>query len=773
MITGMDGVAGRAERMLAASRDAVVLVDRDGTILEVGPSAERVVGFSADRLIGRNGLTLLHPDDLLIVIQALTDAVERSGPGFEHLRFRVADAAGRWRLMEAVLENRLDDPELRGLVVTLRDRSDDEEVSRRVHEREDRYRQIAELALEGVWCIDPGARTTFVTQRMAAMLGLQVAEMTGRSMFEFMDPADRAAAEGLLARRRRGVTEEYAFRFRHRSGRELWTRMSTTAIQGRAGEFLGAIALVSDVTEQHLATRRLAVSEARRQAVLDALPDVLFRVSADHVVLDRHAGSDQTPMLAPELYLGRTIREVIPDAADRAEAAVDRALATGEVAGFEFSYDVGQGDGDRFYDARVSRVGEGEAVVLVRDVTDVRAAARTAQDMVVEVQRRRAAEERAEFERRMARAARLEALGRLAGGLAHDMNNLLGVVGNYAAAIRGSTTDVRTAEDAVEIERAVRRGTQLTRRLLMFGRRDASAAEVQDLRKVTAGVCSMLGRTLGPLHRLDARLGDQELWAAVDRWQFEQAVINLVINAQDASEPGTEIEVTLAAVGPAEAADAGLAGRRWLRLSVADHGPGMPPEVQERAFEPFFTTKGPGNGSGLGLAVVHGVATEAGGTVTIATPPSGGTVMSMWLPLVDAPGVPEGGPEVDGGRQARPSARRLLVVDDEEPARRSMSRLLEARGFEVAEAGSGAQALAVLADVADIDAVVTDVVMPGVSGPALADRIRDRFPDLPVVLITGYGAHLVDGVPDDVPLLPKPLVIDDLVATLAELLAPV
>lgn len=761
----MDGAADLTRRMLAVSRDVVVLVRPDGGIMAVGPSAEAVTGFSEEELIGRNGLELVHPEDRSIAIDALDSAVRQPGPGFEHLHVRLLLADGTWRVVEGVLDNRIDDPAIGGLVVTLRDRHDDPEIERRVGEREDRYRQIAELSLDGVWCIDDQWVTTFVTKRMAAMLGHEVEDMLGRPVFDFAFPEDRQLAVGLLERKRQGITDEHRSRFRHRDGHEVWVLMSTSPTHDEHGRVNGAIALVSDLTEQIVAGQLLAESEAARHAVIDALPDVLFLVSDDHVVLDRHAGADHPPLLQADLYLGHSVRALIPDHADEAEAAIDEALRTGSVTSFEFTFRV---DGEVMaYEARASRIAEDRALILVRDVTEVRAAERAAEEVALEVRRREAAEERADLERQLGRAARLEALGRLAGGVAHDMNNLLGVVGNYAAAIRGSSGDERTALDALEIERAVRRGTELTRRLLQFGRREGASVRVHDIRAVIGGVCSMLTRTLGPNHPLQVRYEVGPTWAAVDRWQLEQAVINLVINAQDASAPGDPIVVALSA-DPGPSGGAGP----WLRLSVTDRGPGMPSAVRERAFEPFFTTKGPDRGSGLGLAVVQGMAQESGGRVEIVCPDGGGTTVSILLPLAaSAPAVPEREPAAPAAPESSRPAARLLVVDDEEDARRSISRLLVARGFEVAEADSGDRALEVLSAVADIDAVVTDVAMLGVSGPVLADRIRTDFPDLPVVMVTGYGADLLDDVPPDVQVLPKPLQVEQLVSTLSRLLA--
>ena len=737
-----------------------MVVDALGTFLEVGPSATNVFGHPPEELHGRSCFEFVHPDDVLLAVDGLTNSLASSGRPTEHLRIRVAGADGSWHPVDALVNNLLADPEVAGIVLTVRDRAGDEELERSLREREDRYRQVAELALEGVWYLDQGNRTTFVTQRLATMLGVSVGDMVGRPVLDFVHQGDRFQAEEFLTRRHRGVHDEQTLRLCHRAGRSVWVRMSATPVHSPAGLYAGAIALVSDVTEQRVAEQRLAATEAREQAILHALPDVLFRISPDGTVVEHRSGRDDSLSALASRLTGRHLREVVPpEVADQALEAVRRAVASGQVVSFTYELEF---DGAlRNYEARMSSVAGGEVVALVRDVTEIHQAERSRQEYLLEVQRREAAEELAEMERGMARAARLEALGRLAGGVAHDMNNLLGVIANYSAAIRRSTAEVDTAQDVVEIERVVRRGTQLTKRLLLFGRQDSTTVEVQDLVRIVTGVGAMLDRTIGPLHQLRTEVGDDPVWVSADRWQLEQAIINLVLNARDASPPGTRIVVSV------------VDGEDNAVLSVSDEGSGMSAEVQERAFEPFFTTKEPGSGTGLGLAVVHGVAVEAGGSVQIDSDVGTGTTVTLTVPRHADP------PDQHEPTRAEPVAvvpmvaGTLLVVDDHEDTRRSMTRLLEGEGYEVHVASSGEQALTLLAGTQRVDAVVSDVAMPNMTGPALVRRLRLERPGLPVVLLTGYGSDLVGDVPDDVPVLGKPLILDDLVRVLSGLLSPV
>ena len=274
------------------------------------------------------------------------------------------------------------------------------------------------------------------------------------------------------------------------------------------------------------------------------------------------------------------------------------------------------------FESRVSPMPNRQVIVLVRDVTEHRVAEAARRDLVAEVEQRRAHDQ---IRKGLERQTRLEAFGRLAGGVAHDINNLLGVIGNYAAVVERSVTDPATVQDVREIDAAVRRGSALTRRLLMFGQRDQAVSEVHDLVEIVEELAGMLRRAFEPDHRLVVTLPDGPCPVRVDRDQVGQALINLIVNAADASPVGSDVHV---GVGPpADDPDGD-----WVELTVTDHGFGMTAEVRDRAFEPFFTTKDQRVGTGLGLSIVHGVAVDSGGAVEIGSPVEGGTVVRMRLP---------------------------------------------------------------------------------------------------------------------------------------------
>ena len=262
-----------ADRLLAAltcAVDTVAVIDVDGTLIAVSPSFEPMLGYPPGAVVGRNGLDLIHPDDAVLARDTLVAHVAAGGRT-EPVDLRVRHAAGGWLAVRVIGVNRLADPQVRGIVLTIRDKTGMAEYETALAERDDRYRQIVELAAEGVWITDDDLRTSFVTGRMAAMLGYRQDEMIGRTATEFMDDAGRAEAARLLERRRSGISEQIMFRFVHRDGHPIHTSVATTPIMGPHGDFEGAIGMLTDVTDLLAERTRLAAEEARHRALLDAL----------------------------------------------------------------------------------------------------------------------------------------------------------------------------------------------------------------------------------------------------------------------------------------------------------------------------------------------------------------------------------------------------------------------------------------------------------------------------------------------------------------------
>jgi PAS domain S-box-containing protein len=394
-----------------------------------------------------------------------------------------------------------------------------------------------------------------------------------------------------------------------------------------------------------------------------------------------------------------------------------------------------------------------------------------------------AEQERRRLEAQVRRTERLESLGQLAGGLAHDFNNLLVVIGNYAqfvdAAVRreadrDAPLDPAAAEgildDLRQIGRATETAAELTRQLLVFGRREPMSHSTFDLGDVVREMQDMLARTLGDAIVPTFRLGDESLPVRADAGQIQQVVLNLVVNARHAMPVGGALEVTtrLVSLEAGRGADSILPPGACAELTVSDTGQGMGDEVRERAFEPFFTTKAPGEGTGLGLSTVYAVVTECGGDVELVSAPGVGTTVRIRLPLVRAE------PEVPVVHHDPVDARageRVLVVEDQDAVLELTRRVLVTHGYEVHTAPSGDAAVTLLDDDAFVvDLVLTDVMMPGMLGNELAQHVRDRRPGTKVLYMSGYADASVTDDPESGGVVTKPFTPGQLLARVRDIL---
>ena len=377
--------------------------------------------------------------------------------------------------------------------------------------------------------------------------------------------------------------------------------------------------------------------------------------------------------------------------------------------------------------------------------------------------------ERRRLEAELRQSQKMEAIGRLAGGVAHDFNNLLTSIRGYASLMRDRVThDPTLLDDISEIERAVELATSVTRQLLAFSRKQDYVPRAMSLNDPLDRIQTLLRRLLDERIELvverDPKLGRTLL----DEGQFEQIVMNLVVNARDALA-GSRGRIELRTF------DTERDGVPHVALSVSDNGVGMSEDLRGRIFEPFFTTKEAGHGTGLGLSTVYGIVQQAGGAVEVDSAPGRGSRFTVLFPRVSATPLPSESP---AGVPAPPAAgdlRTILLAEDEPPVRRLVQRVLTRRGYHVIEAANGREALDVArAHSGRIDALVTDVVMPEMTGPELAEALRTDHPGLPVLFTSGYnedgmeGTGVVSGL--GIAFLQKPFVPDDLVRILAELL---
>ena len=443
----------------------------------------------------------------------------------------------------------------------------------------------------------------------------------------------------------------------------------------------------------------------------------------------------------------------------------------------------GAGGGTQVYQFRLAeqRAADGgvESVMAVgRDITALRASEQALREREMQLQH----------------AQKMEAVGRLAGGVAHEFNNILtAVTANIELALLDLGEESETHRELLDALAAARRAGGLTRQLLVFGRRDAVETRRVDLGRLVAELEPMLQRLAGGAIPLITAQRTEHAFIMGNAGQLQQILFNLVSNARDAMPEGGTMQIEVGAAQGAELrrnkaivsgdvrALASAADSPWVTLTVRDTGIGMPPTTVERLFEPFFTTKGPGAGSGLGLPVVNGIMVQLGGCIVVETEPGTGTAVTVAFPAVAPEAEPDDCPDAlataalfGSARASEPSGtgERVLLVEDEAPVRAAARRMLEQAGYHVVEAKHAEDAL-LQWDRAPADIVVTDFMMPGLNGAELLARLRTLRPALPALIVSGYtGGNTIDvsALGEGTGLLQKPFSRADLLGRVRELL---
>jgi len=407
---------------------------------------------------------------------------------------------------------------------------------------------------------------------------------------------------------------------------------------------------------------------------------------------------------------------------------------------------------------------------LLNAELEQRVAARTAELAQTNAELEHRVEERTR-ERELALAQvhemqKLESLGQLTGGVAHDFNNVLMAILANLDVIANRVTDMPVLKRLVEAAiRAAERGGSLTRRMLAFAKRQELRPEAVDVAALVNGMTEMLRSSLDPRIEIATEFASDLELVNIDPNQLELAVLNLALNARDAMPQGGRLMISARRETANAARAQGLGTGAYVRLAVTDTGVGMDETTLKRAPEPFFTTKGTGKGTGLGLSTVYGLAAQSGGTARIFSRPGEGTTVELWLPVANIVRSCEDGPARTGAAAAI-VGRNILLVDDDTMVATATAEMVEQIGHRVLVASSGPAALEVLRRDSNLDLVITDHAMPGMTGLELANHIQATWPGLPVVLATGY-ADLAGGENPGIPRLDKPYRIEKLVALLA------
>jgi two-component system cell cycle sensor histidine kinase/response regulator CckA len=586
---------------------------------------------------------------------------------------------------------------------------------------EERLRHALDAANDGLWDVDLESRQVYYSPVWGRVLGFDPAEIVPAPEFFWgrLHPDDVARVEAATAAHLDGRTAamEVEIRLRGKDGTYRWFlnrgKVVAHTADGRPRRMVGAI---TDITERNRALERVAESEARFRAVFDQGPIALslIRVADDRFVEVNDAGLAAMGHTREEV-IGHTALELglWADVGER-DRTVEELRRLGAVKDVEVR--MRRKNGDTFWglfsSSSVQIGGEPYRLSSLLDIT-----------------------ERRQLEARFLQSQKMEVLGHLAGGIAHDFNNVLTVIhstADLALPLAAADTPMHDALDTIRDASA--RAAGLTSQLLAFSRRQILQPTTFDVNEVIRELTPMLRRAIGERVALDIRPAGRPAAILADRSSIEQVLLNLAINARDAMAGGGTLTVAVAIVSDA--------ARRQVELTISDTGVGMNDATRERVFEPFFTTKEAGKGTGLGLSTAHGIVTQSGGTITVRSAPGVGSTFTITLPLVErAPDRAVAGRRgVAGGHET------ILVVDDDADIRDVVRRALASAGYEVLLSASGDDALRLLgARRGQVQLLLTDVVMPGLSGPDLAERVHHDHPSVRILYSSGFVDAAAEG----------------------------
>ena len=651
------------------------------------------------------------------------------------------------------------------------------------HERERQENVFQELqhaidyldhAPAGFFSADPGGSIVYMNATLAAWLDYDLAKVgSGGLSLRDVVPADGAAVMTSMAGAAGDVrTQTFDLDLRRRGGQFLPVRLYHRVAFGQDGRPGSSRTLVMNRSPGEDVAEGQRAAEVRFARFFNTTPIAIATVSRAGRVVRTNASFVRLFGMLPRTGSGGEGRSMFDAVAERDRAALEAALtaATGgrsDIAPLE----IGLLEAGRSARVWLSPVSESEeesesAILYALDTTEQR-----------------------QLEQQFAQAQKMNAVGQLAGGVAHDFNNVLQAIIGYSDLLLANHRPTDPAfQDIMQIKQNANRAASLVRQLLAFSRRQTLRPEVLNLGDTLSDLSMLLRRLLGERVDLDLKLG-RDLWfVKADVNQFEQVVVNLAVNGRDAMPDGGHLSIRTANVPAEEAAKLNVAGMPeadYVVVEVADTGSGIPPDVMDKIFEPFFTTKEVGKGTGLGLSTVFGIVKQSGGFIAVDSTVGQGTTFRIYLPrhvpraeeiLAEEPKPAPGTPPAKKPAAADMTGQgTILLVEDEDPVRAVNARALTARGYTVLEAASGVEALQVIEECgAPVDLVVSDVVMPEMDGPTLLRELRKRHPNLKVVFVSGYAEdafkkNLPDG--EEFNFLPKPFSLKQLVEAVKQTIA--
>ena len=740
------------------ANDIVYTHDLAGNFTSLNRAGERITGYTQAEALALNMTQVVAPEHVQLAREMIRRKLSGDAEGSTY-ELEILAKDGRRVPLEVSSRLIRRDGEPVGVQGFGRDISERRQALEALRASEERFRALVENSADAIVLVDATGGVLYQSRSAERIVGYSAEERRGRNALELVHPDDRASVARKLGECRARAGEIVVARFRGHRKDGQWLYLEGTAANHLDDPAVGAIVInYRDVTQRERATEALRISEERFRLVSRATNDAVWDLD---VTTGAVSWSDSVQALfgfAPA-EVGHDTNwwsaRVHPDDRERVLSTSQAALDQGaESWSAEFRFRRADDSYARVIDrAYILRDGAGRPVRMLGSMMDVT--------------------ERRSLEEQLVQAQKMEAVGRLAGGIAHDFNNLLTAILGYGDLMLPKLHDPTLRGKMQEIRKAAERASALTRQLLAFSRKQVLVPLVVPLGALIEELSKMLRRLIGEDIELVTLLPSGPAAVRADPGQLEQVLMNLAVNARDAMPRGGKLTIEVALV-PADDAfrkdHPDVPAGPQVAILVTDTGVGMDAEVRKHIIEPFFTTKERGRGTGLGLATVYGIVKQSGGHIEVDTAPGRGTTFRIFLPAVEAP-RPAPVPSLDavvGGSET------VLLVEDEASLRSLAQEILRDQGYKVIAAGSGAEALDLArSHKAPIDLLVTDVVMPGMDGRELADRLGPVHPETRCLFMSGYtdDAIVRRGVREEgMPFLQKPFTIDALALKVREVL---
>jgi PAS domain S-box-containing protein len=572
-----------------------------------------------------------------------------------------------------------------------------------------------------------------------AMIEADTPEMViGKKVDGIVAPEHREAFVSLIRDVGAGCRATLEFKVMSLKGNERWLETHAVPLRDEKKQETLILSITRDVTDSRRTEQALRESEKDYRAIVNAIPDLMFRIDGSGTFLDYSPAKDFPTLVPPEEFLGKTVNDVMPEeVARKTMNGIRQALETGEAR--EFNYELSMEGELHYFNARIVASGTDEVLAIVRDVTEHR-----------------------RLEDQLRHAQKMEAIGTLTGGVAHEFNNILTSIAGFGEFLQeGLEPGSRLRTYADMITTAAERAAKLTDGLLAYSRKQVTRLEPVDINEIIKTVEELLASLVGENIVLETAIPDEVLPVMADKAQLEQVLVNLTTNAMDAMPEGgtltieserTRIDSEI--VRP----NVHIPPGEFALVTVKDTGTGIDGDTMKKIFEPFFTTKDVGKGTGLGLSIVYGIVRKHRGHIAVESAPGKGTTFTLYLPVSESREAETPGPSPAvrvGGTET------ILLAEDDEVVRKLVCTVLEKAGYRVLLAANGREAVEKYREHEDeIELLLFDVAMPEMNGKEAYDAIKASAPHIKAVFISGYAPDDVRTsavLDENLTLVPKPV----------------